>query len=654
MLYLLHKRIFSEMSKRSYSAEEAAELMMMDSDESDNSLDSLDAAGSESDTDTEGESGLSDADLDDEMDDYSGAAKIRGPPVQASSHGFARGCGTRRGRATYRRRGGRSIRVRGRGISVDSRRPEIQYAAHEDQDEIPENAENEPAPSIITAPASEPDADPAPAPQAPFVWSNAAPVVEEFEFLATPGLTEEPPLDASPVYFFQLYQTEAYLETLAGKVNTYAEAVIGSAPRRRSKKQKAWVPVTVDELRKFQGILLHMGNICMPSYRHYWQTNKFFKMNFFSSIMSRDRFEQILRYYNFGDVPLFDGDRLGKIRFLLDHFNDVSSRVFIPDKNLSLDESMMLWRGRLVFRQYIKNKRHKYGIKFFELCTDDGYILLCRIYAGVPLEDPENLGQTGQYVIDLGSSFFDKGYHFYTDNYYNSAELTQYLNSRKTYITGTLRSDRKQNPKAVKEAKLGKGEMVSQSSGPIVVCKWKDKRDVLCISNAHVPSLVATQNRHGAAKVKPNIVRDYNLHMSGIDRSDQMLSYYSGLRKTIRWYKKIGVHMLEKMVNNAFYLSRLHNPNSVKHIIQMRMMAIEWFIGNTPAPLAPAPTAAIHHLKSFPPTEKKKHPQRICKVCYEKKVRKDTRYFCAKCEQHPALCIEPCFLEYHVRLGLGV
>ena len=32
----------------------------------------------------------------------------------------------------------------------------------------------------------------------------------------------------------------------------------------------------------------------------------------------------------------------------------------------------MLSRGRLVFRLYIKNKRDKYGIKFFELCKKDG------------------------------------------------------------------------------------------------------------------------------------------------------------------------------------------------------------------------------------------------------------------------------------------
>ena len=41
--------------------------------------------------------------------------------------------------------------------------------------------------------------------------------------------------------------------------------------------------------------------------------------------------------------------------------------------------------------------------------------------------------------------------------------------------------------------------------------------------------------------MKPNIVQDYSNSMSGIDWSDQMLS----LRKTLRWYNKAGVHILE-------------------------------------------------------------------------------------------------------------
>lgn len=73
---------------------------------------------------------------------------------------------------------------------------------------------------------------------------------------------------------------------------------------------------------------------------------------------------------------------------------------------ISLDESMMLWWGRMVFRQYIKNKRHKYGVKFFELCTNDGFVLKTEIYSGTKFADTRSMGQTAAIVIHLMNPLF--------------------------------------------------------------------------------------------------------------------------------------------------------------------------------------------------------------------------------------------------------
>ena len=148
-------------------------------------------------------------------------------------------------------------------------------------------------------------------------------------------------------------------------------------------------------------------------------------------------------------------------------------------------------------------------------------------------------------------------------------------------------------------------------------------------------------------------MKDYNAAMSGIARSDQMLSYHSALRKTIRWYKKIGVHVLEKMVINAFYLARFHDPDSVKHLGDFRLMVIKWLIGNIDIPAARSiPVSDFHYLEAIPVTGKKKNPSRACRVCAKNNVRKETRYVCGLCEGKPAMCIEPCFVTYHQQLGV--
>lgn len=56
--------------------------------------------------------------------------------------------------------------------------------------------------------------------------------------------------------------------------------------------------------------------------------------------------------------------------------------AYIPDKNISIDEELMLWKGRLAFKQYIPNKRSRFGIKFFSLCDTTRYLWNSFVYLG--------------------------------------------------------------------------------------------------------------------------------------------------------------------------------------------------------------------------------------------------------------------------------
>ena len=111
---------------------------------------------------------------------------------------------------------------------------------------------------------------------------------------------------------------------------------------------------------------------------------------------------------------------------------------------------------------------------------------------------------------------------------------------------------------------MKKGESAWKKSDDIVLCERKDKRDVLTISNKHSVEMVPVPNKRGHLTTKPNIVRDYNNGMSEVDRFDQMLSYYQGLRNSIRWYEKIGVDFRNIFLHNSFYLTKQKYPGSFK------------------------------------------------------------------------------------------
>jgi len=69
--------------------------------------------------------------------------------------------------------------------------------------------------------------------------------------------------------------------------------------------------------------------------------------HFFNEMMSRNRFEDILLY------------------FFIEFLN-----ILIPGEISSVDGSLLKFKGRLGFRQYMSFKRARFGIKFFGICDN--------------------------------------------------------------------------------------------------------------------------------------------------------------------------------------------------------------------------------------------------------------------------------------------
>ena len=173
---------------------------------------------------------------------------------------------------------------------------------------------------------------------------------------------------------------------------------------------------------------------------------------------------------------------------------------------------------------------------------------------------------------------------------------------------------------------MKKGESVWKRSDDIVVCNWKNKRNVLTISNKHSVEMVPVPNKRGQLITKPSIKRDYNNGMSGVDRSNQMLSYYQGLRKCIQWYKKVKVHFLDIFLHNSLYLTKQQCPGRFKiPLLEYRTIALKSLIGH----YNPIALELRKYGNRFPKliraSEKKRNPTLKCRVCYQNQIRRDTR-----------------------------
>nr|CAH7766694.1 unnamed protein product [Callosobruchus chinensis] len=351
-----------------------------------------------------------------------------------------------------------------------------------------------------------------------------------------------------PINFYLLFIDDIIQNKLVEETNKYAEQKIIEAIAKESVTKHSlsnqWKPTDKEELLRFLALIIWMGLDKKPGLRDYWSTNILYK-NDISKIcgISRNRFEVLLHFFHISDNELCPaGDRLYKISPLVQLLNEKFQQVCTPKESLCIDETMVPFRGRLSFLQYIPGKRHKYGIKLFKLCIIEGYTYSIKIYGGK--EQPTSKSLASRVVMELMHPLLNTGRTLYTDNFYTSVDLAHELNQNKTHLVGTLRSNRKHNPKAVVGAKLKKGEMKClQSNSKVVVGKWRDKRDVLFLTTKEVPTMVEVPTKRGPVK-KPSTIAQYNAAKSFIDVSDQKASYHTPIRRSIKWYRKIALELL--------------------------------------------------------------------------------------------------------------
>ena len=165
------------------------------------------------------------------------------------------------------------------------------------------------------------------------------------------------------------------------------------------------------------------------------------------------------------------------------------------------------------------------------------------------------------------TKLLDKHRTFFFDNYFNSPEALDELRYRDCYGCGTICGHCKGLPKAVvsKKIKLKKGEAVFQRKGYLRCMKWQDKRPVCMLSSHHAAVQCKVKNNYLEQPViKPVIIQDYNQKMGSVDQTDNFLANYQTL-KSIKWYKKLLLHLNNMVVLNSYILNKKFGVNKLTH-----------------------------------------------------------------------------------------
>ena len=209
--------------------------------------------------------------------------------------------------------------------------------------------------------------------------------------------------------------------------------------------------------------------------------------------------------------------------------------VYKPNRDMSVDEAMIPFKGRSSLKQYMPKKPIKRGIKVWALADAHiGYISAFDVYTG-KMANTQEVGLGTRVVKTLFNNFRDSQRHIYFDNFFTSIGLFIDLSKMGLYGCGTLRTNRKGFPITLKDvAKNGLGERGKSQTEQyknLTVSVWQDNRPVCVAASNSDPTTsesVKRKKRDGSHDTFscPQAVYLYNRYMGGVDRNVQLRGYY--------------------------------------------------------------------------------------------------------------------------------
>ena len=448
---------------------------------------------------------------------------------------------------------------------------------------------------------------------------------------------------------------------LCNFTNIYHDVTKDSKPSYSS----GWAPVNVNEIDRYIGLLFYMSIVKAPHIDAYWSKAPLFHGLWARAMIgSRIRYKQINSFFKIADCRVVDpDDKLAKVRYLYDIIKNKCKELYQPHVNVSIDERMVRNKGRYNFRQYIKDKPTKWGMKFWVLADSiNGYTYDFDLYLGKQ-DVVSTFGLGYDVVMKLGASLFNQGYKFFMDNYYTSTKLFIALLTKGITACGTILLNRRGVPAHFKDTKTldkARGSSRYVREGNLLFVQWRDNKIVNFLSTMHTKSKEMfyckrrskVGNKFQKLDVEqPRLVRDYNKYMAGVDRSDQVIGKYNTLRKTDKYWKTIFYHLLDIARVNSYILYKEHTGNKGMKQLDFNVQLIKQLCNipeDAPVPIY-EPTDTI---KDHQPIVMVQDNKKNCKRCYSNdKKQLKTVFYCKICEH--SFCLNKsrnCMADAHFNL----
>jgi hypothetical protein len=191
--------------------------------------------------------------------------------------------------------------------------------------------------------------------------------------------------------------------------------------------KRAWYPTSGAEMKAWFATVIWWCLVRNITFED------FFKMEVDPTRLKRwfstlKRWKQIKRFMKWSDCnldPHNKHDRLYRIREIFDVFIGACRQNYWPGVEIALDEAIKKFKGRCVFKQYIKNKPVRWGFKIFCICCSaTAYLWNAMFYLGKKEDEPKaGNSVTTQTVLKLLEPLAQMNHRVHMDNYYTGLPL---------------------------------------------------------------------------------------------------------------------------------------------------------------------------------------------------------------------------------------
>ena len=512
------------------------------------------------------------------------------------------------------------------------------------------------------------------APKHNYRWRKKDTLSSDYIFV---GQFSDPPLeDKTPLQYFRQFITDDIIDLVVEQTNIYSCQKSGKS-----------INVNREELMSLMGIRMKMGIVKLPSYKLYWSQE--LRYSPIADVMPRNRYQLLTSNLHFVNNDNVDAtDKLAKIRPIIKAIRDECVKVE-PEEHHSVDEQVIPSKTSFSsIRQYNPKKPKKWGFKNLVRAGASGYMYDFYVYDGKSSTDDvsekfNHLQKSAQVVARLCQDLpGHQNFKVFFDNWFTTLDLLHYLKAEGILAVGTIRANRLQQcpiDTSKDLQKLGRGSMdyrCDANSG-IIIVKWVDNSVVQLTSNfIGIEPMSEITRWCKKEKVRkqipcPQIVKQYNKSMGGVDLADMLLALYRIPCKTKRWYKKVFWHLVDIAKVNAWILYCRHfkqynypqnkkksllifstdiahalifankvAPNSSRGRPVKRKSIDLVSRGQKPAQPLPIPDVRYDNVAHWPIPSSNKNRCRLCGMT--------CRMTCSKCKIY--LCLlenRNCFVEFH-------